>query len=111
MSDACIGLSDESEVLLHLQVLSATTQVLLLEKLIVKSGVKTLPAQIHYQPGLQQFHNYDFEMCFKVSDDFLNVVEAWNAAVDIAKDIIVQYGRSVALLSPISATEHGVAGD
>lgn len=74
------------------QALSARIQVLLLEKVVVKSGLKTLPAQIHYQPGLQQDHIYDFELCFKVSDDFSNVVEAWNAAIRIAKEVIAEYG-------------------
>lgn len=50
-------------------------------------------SQIHYQPGLQQDHNCDFELCFKVSNDFSNVVAAWNAAVSIAKDVIAEYGR------------------
>ena len=73
--------------------------MLLLQNVIVKNGIKTLPSQIHYQPGLQQSHNYDFELCFKVSDDFSNVVAAWNAAMSIAKDIIAEYGRCVNLQS------------
>ncbi|BDA44303.1 probable D-arabinono-1,4-lactone oxidase at N-terminal half [Coccomyxa sp. Obi] len=79
---------------LDLQAFSAYAQVLLLQNVIVKSGLKTLPSQIHYQPGLQQDHNYDFELCFKVSDDFSNVVAAWNAAVSIAKDVIAEYGSN-----------------
>lgn len=89
-----MGIIGDDDLLLPSQVLSASVQVVLLQNVVVKSGLKTLPSQIHYQPGLQQDHIYDFELCFKVSEDFQNVVDAWNAAVSIAKDIIVQYGRS-----------------
>ena len=41
------------------QVLSAKAQVLLLENVIVSNGLKSIPAQTHVQPGIQQDHVYD----------------------------------------------------
>lgn len=41
------------------QVLSAKAQVLLLEDVIVSNGLKSIPAQTHVQPGIQQDHVYD----------------------------------------------------
>ena len=42
-----------------MQVLSAKAQVLLLEDLIVSNGLKSIPAQTHVQPGIQQDHVFD----------------------------------------------------
>ena len=39
--------------------LSAKAQVLLLEDVIVSNGLKSIPAQTHVQPGIQQDHVYD----------------------------------------------------
>ena len=39
------------------------------------------------------------EFCFKVNDDFQNVIDAWNAGIRIAKDIIEEYGRLSARLN------------
>lgn len=41
------------------QVLSAKAQVLLLEDMIVSNGLKSIPAQTHVQPGIQQDHVFD----------------------------------------------------
>lgn len=41
------------------QVLSAKAQVLLLESVITTNGLKSIPAQTHVQPGIQQDHVYD----------------------------------------------------
>ncbi len=42
-----------------MQVLSAKFQVLLLEDVIVSNGLKSIPAQTHIQPGVQQEHIFD----------------------------------------------------
>jgi hypothetical protein len=44
------------------------------------------------------------EFCFKVNDDFSNIVDAWNAVLSIVKDMTVEYGRcGTSLLSPYPA--------
>ena len=47
------------ERVLRVQVLSAKLQVLLLEDVIVSNGLKSIPAQTHIQPGVQQEHIFD----------------------------------------------------
>ena len=42
-----------------MQVLSATAQVLLLQTVITTNGLKSIPAQVHFQPGIQQDHVFD----------------------------------------------------
>ena len=42
-----------------MQVLSATAQVLLLQNVITTNGLKSIPAQVHFQPGIQQDHVFD----------------------------------------------------
>ena len=39
--------------------LSAKFQVLLLQEVIATNGLKSIPAQTHVQPGIQQDHIYD----------------------------------------------------
>lgn len=39
--------------------LSAKFQVLLLEEVLVSNGLKSIPAQTHVQPGIQQEHLFD----------------------------------------------------
>ena len=42
-----------------MQVLSATAQVLLLQTVVTTNGLKSIPAQVHFQPGIQQDHVFD----------------------------------------------------
>ena len=106
------------------QALGARLEVLLLEDLIITNGTKTIGAQNHFEPALQQDHIYDFgtglwflqrdsiddpavrhrasvmpylwrcaELCFRVTEDFSNIVEAIEVAINITKQAIVEFGR------------------
>ncbi|CAK0738229.1 hypothetical protein CVIRNUC_001012 [Coccomyxa viridis] len=79
---------------IDIQVLSATAQVLLLQTVITTNGLKSIPAQVHFQPGIQQDHVSDAEFVFKVSDDFSNFIQIFTVAVEIARDFIVKYGSN-----------------
>ncbi|KAK9836984.1 hypothetical protein WJX81_004351 [Elliptochloris bilobata] len=62
-----------------------------LQSLINRSGLMTLPAAIHYGRGaVDQFKIYDFEMYFRVDADFAVPFAAWNAAVTVAREMLVE---------------------